>query len=151
MGKANWTTVLLDYTSAPVVQILEDWTMQEYTFASGHPFEEILISGERGVIRASSERVELSDATGNGLQVWHLPRPGQSLPGSHLTTAWFPDSFGAAMAAFLSAVRTGVGREQDWTDLAGLTSDTLVVSDAIDFGTWLPFDGAVVPSDTKVT
>ncbi|HEV3156096.1 MAG TPA: hypothetical protein VGZ00_02000 [Candidatus Baltobacteraceae bacterium] len=53
-------TVTLDYQYGLTVQIVGDWTMSEYAFAIGHPFDEVLISGESGVIRATSEGVELS-------------------------------------------------------------------------------------------
>jgi len=135
--QANWITAMVEYQSPDVVQILEDWTMPEFSFAAGHPFEEVLISGDRGVIRATSERVELSVAGRNCQRVWHLPRPGQMLPGEQLSTAWFPDSFGAAMSDFLCAVASGVGRADDWARLAGLTEDTFAVSAAVTSDSWV--------------
>ena len=135
--QANWITAMLEYQSPDVVQILEDWTMPEFSFATGHPFEEVLISGDQGVIRATSERVELSIPGRNCQRVWHLPRPGQVLPGEQLSIAWFPDSFGAAMSDFLRAVASGVGRADDWGRLVGLTEDTFAVSAAVTSDSWV--------------
>jgi predicted dehydrogenase len=136
MRQANWIAAMVEYGAPDVVQILEDWTMPEFAFASGHPFEEVLINGERGVIRASSERVELSVPEQNLLRTWHLPRPGQVLPGEQLTVGWFPDSFGAAMVDFLRQVASGSGRDADWDRLVALTTDTFAAADAIGADSW---------------
>lgn len=137
LRRANWVSAMVEYSAPDVVQILEDWTMPEFAFATGHPFEEVLISGERGVIRASSERVELSVPERNLLRVWHLPRPGQVLPGEQLTVGWFPDSFGAAMIDFLQQVNSGGGRTADWERLVAVTSDTFAVATAIGADRWV--------------
>lgn len=137
MRQANWISAMLEYDAPDVVQILEDWTMPEYSFSSGHPFEQVMITGDRGVIRATSERVELSTAGGDAVRVWHLPRPGQSLPGEQLSVNWFPDSFGAAMADFLGAVRSGVGREDDWAHAVGLTEDTFAAAASVSADEWM--------------
>ncbi len=138
MRQDNWISAMLEYEAPDVVQILEDWTMPEFSFASGHPLEQVMITGDRGVIRATSERVELSTVGRDAVRVWHLPRPGQSLPGEQLSVNWFPDSFGAAMADFLDAVRSGVGRDDDWGHAVSLTEDTFAAAAAVTAAEWVP-------------
>jgi predicted dehydrogenase len=136
--QANWLSAMVEFAGPTLVQILEDWTMPEFSFSRGHPFEEILINGEHGVIRADSERVELSKPEKNTLYAWHLPRPGQTLLGEQLSIGWFPDSFGASMQDFLSQVATGEGRNTDWERLVELTNDTFTAASAVGADRWLP-------------
>ncbi|MFY1638117.1 Gfo/Idh/MocA family protein [Solwaraspora sp. WMMB335] len=147
LRQANWVSALIEYGSGPLAQVLEDWTMPEYGFAHGHPFEEVLISGSAGVLRAGSERVELSPVGGNQVRVWHLPRPGQTLPGEQLAVNWFPDSFGAAMNDFLATRDDPVVSASDWAQALALTADTIVAAESLGASRWLDFppEDPVVP------
>ncbi|MFG2133976.1 Gfo/Idh/MocA family protein [Streptomyces sp. NPDC048751] len=138
LKQANWISATLEYPDAVVVQLLEDWTMPEFSFGNGHPFEEVVISGSSGVIRASSERVELAGLGGNTVRVWHLPRPGQTLPGEQLGVSWFPDSFGHAMRDYLGDLGAGRGAEEDWDHLIRLTDETFAVSTSLSSDQWVP-------------
>ncbi|MFK0106682.1 Gfo/Idh/MocA family protein [Streptomyces sp. NPDC091217] len=138
MKQANWISATLEYPDAVVVQLLEDWTLPEFSFAEGHPFEEVVISGSSGVIRAGSERVALADPGGNTVRMWHLPRPGQSLPGEQLETGWFPDSFGHSMRDYLDDLAAGRGAEEDWDHLVRLTEETFAVSASLSSDLWVP-------------
>lgn len=137
MRQDNWITATLEYADGPTVQLLEDWTMPEFAFAHGHPFEEVLISGDDGVIRARSDRVELSRLGENRLQVWHRPRPGQELPGEQLDRDWFPDSFAASMQAFMDAVGRDGAAAADRAHLLALTRDALAVAAATTADAWV--------------
>lgn len=139
LRQANWATVTLEYASGLVVQIVDDWTMSEYAFAQGHPFEQVMVTGENGVIRATSERVEWSALGRNDIKVWHLPRPGQHLPGEQLAVNWFPDSFGHSMRAFLEDLRQQRGAREDMQHLAELTELTFAVAEAATSTQWIPF------------
>jgi predicted dehydrogenase len=136
LQQKNWATVTLDYQDNFAVQIVDDWAMSEFGFASGHPFEQVLISGRDGAIRANSERVELSLRGTGELRVWHLPRPGQSLPDETLTVGWFPDSFGQAMGEFVSTINDPRVAADDWEHLRTLTALSFAVSDAMDSMQW---------------
>ena len=137
MHQANWATVTLEYANGLVVQIVDDWAMSEYEFASGHPFERVHLTGENGAVRANSERVEWSELGRNSIQVWHLPRPGQQLPGEQLDINWFPDSFGQSMRAFIEALDQRQDGHEDWDHLSDLTGLTLAVSDAATSSGWI--------------
>lgn len=137
LQQPNWITAIIEYESSVTVQILEDWTMPEFSFATGHPFEEILINGDRGVIRANSERVELSVPSRNVVRTWHLARPGQILAGEQLTVNWFPDSFGQAMIDFLGALESNRGKAEDWKRLRDVTLDTFVAASATTADSWI--------------
>jgi predicted dehydrogenase len=139
MRRANWATVTLEYANGLVVQIVDDWAMPEYSFASGHPFEQVMLTGENGVVRASSERVEWSALGANAVEVWHLPRPGQRLEGEQLETNWFPDSFGRSMRAYLEALERGGGGREDWDHLSELTELTFAVAEAAGSSKWVSF------------
>jgi len=102
LKEMNWVSIMLEYESGFIVNIVENWSMSEYCFSDGHPFENILITGDEGVIRANSERVEVSHTAMNTVNVWHHPRPGQVLPGENLESNWFIDSFGLAMRDYIS-------------------------------------------------
>jgi predicted dehydrogenase len=136
LTQRNWSTVMLDYPHDFAVQIVDDWTMSEFAFASGHPFEHVLISGANGAIRANSERIEFAQRGTNTMQVWHLPRPGQSLPGETLPFGWFPSSFGRAMIDFISTLDTPRVAAADWQHLRDLTALTFAVSDAMESARW---------------
>jgi predicted dehydrogenase len=135
--QANWATVTLEYANGFVVQIVDDWTMSEFAFASGHPFEQVHLTGEHGVIRANSERVEWSELGTNSMKLWHLPRPGQQLAGEQLETNWFPDSFGQSMLAFVEALEQQQNAAEDWDHLTNLTELTLAVSAAAKSSNWI--------------
>jgi predicted dehydrogenase len=137
LRQANWVSAIVEHVDGPTVQVLEDWTMPEFGFAHGHPFEEIVVSGGDGVLRAHSERVELSRIGANRVEVWHLPRPGQTLPGEQLATAWFPDSFGLAMAAFLDSLDQPDLAAADWQHALDLTRATIVAAEALRSPHWL--------------
>lgn len=141
MRQANWVTATLEYEDGLVVQIVDDWQMSEFSFSSGHPFEQVLISAEKGALRATSERVELSLLGENAVRTWHLPRPGQHLPGEELATRWFPDSFGAAMQAFMEDVQAGRGADDDWRHLADLTQLTFTAAAAARSNEWVAVGG----------
>ena len=136
MAKTNVASVMMDYGDNMLVQIIEDWTLCEFAFSQGHPFEQIVISGDRGVIRANSERVECADLTGR-IEVWHHPRPGQKLPNRQLENAWFPDSFGHCAAEMLAALDDANQAAADWDDLERLTALTLTAAEAIHATHWL--------------
>ncbi|HEX3150063.1 MAG TPA: Gfo/Idh/MocA family oxidoreductase [Gemmataceae bacterium] len=137
LRQANWATVTLEYSNGLAVQIVDDWTMSEYGFGTGHPYEQVLISGEKGAIRATSERVEFARRDGPQ-SVWHLARPGQHLPGESLDVRWFPDSFAAAMRIFLDDLAAGRGALDDHRHLIELTELTFTVAEAARSERWLP-------------
>ena len=138
----NWITATIDYEDGPTVQLVEDWTMPEFAFAHGHPFEEVMIAGEAGVIRGQSERVELSRLGENTIRVWHRPRPGQHLPGEQLAGSWFPDSFAGAMRNFMDAVERGDAASGDREHMLALTADALAVASATESDRWVVLSGA---------
>ena len=138
--QCNWATVQLEFDSGLVVSLVEDWTMSEFAFASGHPFEEVVVNGAEGVIRATSCRVECSRTGENTVRMWHLPRPGQELSGEPLTVRWFPDSFGAAMLDFMGSLEDPDAARKDWEHVADLTELTFTVADALRSDHWLRFE-----------
>jgi len=135
--QANWATVTLEYANGFVVQIIDDWSMSEYSFATGHPLEQVMLSGENGVIRATSERVEWSPRGANRVNVWQLPRPGQQLEGEQLEVNWFPDSFGQSMSNFLEAIEHNDDPDDDWRHLTELTNLTFAVAEAARSNKWI--------------
>lgn len=142
LAQANWATVTLEYASGLVVQLVDDWTLPEFSFASGHPFESVTITGDAGAIRATSESVAIAPLGANRLDVFHRPRPGQHLPGDELTVGWFPDSFGASMRAFiddLTAAAPDVAT-LDWDHLLALSTDAFTVAEAATSDSWRRFD-----------
>lgn len=100
--KHNWISVMLEYKNGLIVQIIENWSMSEYEFSSGHPYEDILITLDNGAIKANSECVMASELGKNSIDIWHYPRPGQVLPGKNLKSNWFVDSFGLAMKDYIA-------------------------------------------------
>lgn len=137
MNEANRASVLLEYKNGLLVTLNEDWTLSEYGFSNGHPFEHILITGSDGAIRATSESVEFSTLGSNSVETWRLPRPGQSLPGESLKTSWFPDSFGAAMADFVTVVGSGKAMVDDNVHLRALTELTFDCAEALHSDSWI--------------
>ncbi|MFG3225335.1 Gfo/Idh/MocA family protein [Kitasatospora sp. NPDC048194] len=135
--QANWLAGTVEYGSGVTVQLLEDWTMPEFGLATGHPFEEVVISGSAGVISATSERVTVAGLGDNTLRVWHRPRPGQTLPGEQLTSSWFPDSFGLAMSDYLDDLAADRHADRDWDHLVRLTEDTLALSESVRSDHWV--------------
>lgn len=102
MKKMNLLTAILEYDNGLIINIVENWGMSEYDFATGHPFENILITCTDGCISANSETVKSSLKTDNIIEVWKYPRPGQQLPSESLRSNWFFDSFGDAMKDYLT-------------------------------------------------
>ena len=100
--KHNWISVMLEYKNGLIVQIIENWSMSEYEFSSGHPYEDILITLDNGAIKANSECVMASKLGKNSIDIWHYPRPGQVLPGENLKSNWLVDSFGVAMKDYIA-------------------------------------------------
>lgn len=139
LTQANWATVTLEYASGLVVEIVDDWTLSEFGFATGHPLEHVVLSAEAGAVRATSERVEWSSAGSNTVRTWHLPRPGQQLRGEQLGVNWFPDSFGQAMRRFLREVHDEEIAATDWRHLDELTELTFTVAEAARSDRWLDF------------
>ncbi|MEM7730611.1 MAG: Gfo/Idh/MocA family oxidoreductase [Pseudomonadota bacterium] len=139
MMQANRASILLDYLEGgPLVTLIDDWTEGEFAFASGHPFESVSITGSEGSIRASSERVELSRLGANAIELWHHPRPGQTLPGEVLETGWFPDSFGLAMTEFAAARGAPESKARDAAYLRDLTEALFTVAESLGSDRWLP-------------
>ena len=139
LQRANFATVTLEYESGLIVQIIDDWTMNEYAFAAGHPFEDVIITGENGVIRASSERVEWSPLNDNNIAVWHRPRPGQRLTSEELSFNWFPDSFGQSMRCFMEDLSKERKMREDWRHLVDLTELTFLVAESAASDEWVSF------------
>lgn len=140
LRQVNWATVMLEYPDGLVVQILDDWTMSAYPFSSGHPLEEVVINLDGGVVAATSERVSVAPRTSSQIDVRSLPRPGQRLPSPSLDGAWFPDSFGRAMATYVEELGSpdAVAHEAaDWDHLEALTEDVLLVAEACSAGGWM--------------
>ena len=92
---------MLEYQSGLIIQIVENWCMSEYKFASGHPFEDVLITCSNGAIKANSESVEYSRLGSNEIHTYLLPRPGQILPNETLQHNWFCDAFGEIMKDYI--------------------------------------------------
>lgn len=130
MKMMNWVTVMLEYENGFVVQLVENWAMSEYTFASGHPFEEILITGTEGSIKATSESVQASRTHDNVINSWSLPRPGQILPYEMLTDNWFFGSFGAAMEDYMKRFSDENYTAEDKAYATWLTELTFKVAQA---------------------
>lgn len=149
LAQANWATVTLEYASGLVVQIVNDWTLNEFAFASGHPLEQVTLSAEHGAVRATSERVEWSSRAGNTIKLWHLPRPGQRLPGEQLEVNWFPDSFGRSMRRFIDDLHDERVASEDWRHLEDLTELTFTVAEAARSDRWLNFH-APAPNGSPV-
>jgi predicted dehydrogenase len=101
MRNTNFVSVLLEYESGMVVQIVENWCMSEYKFSSGHPYEDVLITCSNGAIKANSECVESSMVGSNSVDTFLLPRPGQTLPCETLQHNWFFDAFGEIMKDYI--------------------------------------------------
>lgn len=97
----NYVSVMLEYKSGLIVQIVENWCMSEYKFATGHPYEDILITCSNGVIKANSEMVESSQLGDNVINTFLLPRPGQILSNEMLLHNWFCDAFGEIMNDYM--------------------------------------------------
>jgi predicted dehydrogenase len=134
MKELNRATFLLEYDAG--LTITEDWSLSEFSFANGHPFEGVTITGSDGALRATSERVEFAPFGGNSIEVWHRPRPGQSLPGNSLSVSWFPDSFGAAMVDFVAASRDPIAIASDRRHLEMLSKLTFDAAGALDSLSW---------------
>lgn len=135
----NWVNVTLEYEDGFVIQLIENWTMSEYDFATGHPFEEILITGEEGSLKANSERVKYSKLNENTIHVWHLPRPGQKLPAEMLKHNWFIDSFGMAMEDYISNFENNQNVKEDKSYAIKLTEMTFKIAEATRSNEWLDF------------
>lgn len=133
----NWVTATLEYENGTIVQLIENWSMPEYSFSSGHPFERILITGEEGVICANSETVQMSKVGQNSINVWHMPALGQTLPGENLSVRWFIDSFGEAMEDYLKRMDEKDNYSKDKQHLLDLTYLTLKVSEACESNSWI--------------
>lgn len=139
MKNMNWVDVTLEYENGSIVQLIENWAMPEYDFATGHPFEDILIIGEEGVIKANSERVKISKINDNNIKVWHLSRPGQKLPMEELKNNWFIDSFGCAMKDYLDNFNNNRNEQEDKNYAIKLTDMTFKVSEATKSDEWINF------------
>jgi predicted dehydrogenase len=140
LSQPNWASVMLEYGSGLVVQIVDDWTLSEFAFATGHPLEQVMLSAEHGAVRATSERVEWSSLGDNAIRTWHLPRPGQRLPGEQLEVNWFPDSFGRSMRGFLDSLHDSRAASEDWRHIEELTELTFAVADAARSDRWVDVD-----------
>lgn len=137
MKNMNFVNVTLEYENGLIVQIIENWLMPEFDFATGHPFEDILITGENGAIKANSETVKLSKIQNNDIKVWKLPRPGQKLPVESLKNNWFIDSFGCAMEDYLQHFNKNEKELEDKNYAIKLTEMTFKVSEATKSNEWI--------------
>lgn len=137
MKNMNFVNVTLEYENGLIVQIIENWLMPEFDFATGHPFEDILITGENGAIKANSETVKLSTIKNNDIKVWKLPRPGQKLPVESLENNWFIDSFGCAMIDYLKKFNKGEREQEDKDYAIKLTEMTFKASEATKSNSWI--------------
>lgn len=137
LKQMNWIVITLEYENGLVVNLTENWSMSEFKFANGHPFEDILITGEKGAIRANSEMVEVSKIGKNSIGTWHYPRPGQVLPGENLTVNWFIDSFGEAMKDYINRFSSGDTLAEDKKHAIELTELTFLVSEAVKSNSWV--------------
>lgn len=137
LKQMNWIVITLEYENGLVVNITENWSMPEFKFANGHPFEEVLITGENGVIKANSESVEVSRTGENSISTWHYPRPGQVLPGENLKVNWFIDSFGEAMKDYINKFSSGESLTEDNKHAIDLTELTFLVSKASKSNNWI--------------
>ena len=137
MKKTNYASVLLDYGNGFSVQIIDDWTMSEFAFATGHPYERIMITGDRGVVRGTSEAVDFSERGSSNMQSWRLPRPGQTLATPGLDIDWFPNSFGASMMAFQESLPDATAFDTDWDHLEDLTRLTFAAAEALHSDRWI--------------
>lgn len=137
MKNMNFVNVTLEYEDGFIVQIIENWLMPEFDFATGHPFEDVLITGEEGAIKANSEIVKLSTIGDNDIRTWKLPRPGQKLPVESLENNWFIDSFGCAMADYLDYFNKNEKELEDKEYAIELTKLTFKVSEATKSNKWI--------------
>lgn len=137
MKNMNFVNVILEYENGLIIQIIENWLMPEYDFATGHPFEDILITGEDGVIKANSETVRLSKIVNNDIRTWKLPRPGQKLPVDCLENNWFIDSFGCAMEDYLKYFNKNDKEKEDKDYAIKLTEMTFKASEATKSNKWI--------------
>lgn len=133
----NYIDVMLEYKNGMIIQIVENWGMSEYDFATGHPFEDILITGEKGCIKANSEMVKLSKINDNEIKTWLHPRPGQKLPNDTLINNWFNDSFGELMKDFL--LNENIGNNDDKTYAIELTKMLFKIAKATNSDNWIEF------------
>ena len=133
----NYITVTLEYGNGLIIQIIENWAMPEYDFATGHPFEEVLITGEEGAIKANSETVKLSKINDNNIKTWKLPRPGQKLPTESLQNNWFNASFGCAMEDYLKYFSKDERVKEDKEYAIKLTEMTFKVAEASKSDRWI--------------
>lgn len=138
MQMMNLITVTLEYDNGLIVQLVENWAMPEYSFSTGHPFEDILITGSAGCIKANSERVQCSVMGENKIEVWNKPRPGQKLPQQMLANNWFCDSFGAAMQDYLTRFDEEKLTAEDKEYALTLTELTFRVAEASSSNSWVP-------------
>lgn len=137
MNMMNWVTVSLEYENGFVVQLVENWAMPEYAFSTGHPFENVLITGTDGCIKANSEQVLHSRLHENCIHAWHLARPGQVLPQEMLSKNWFFDSFGEAMEDYLERMQCEVCVQEDKNYALQLTDLTFKVVNATESDCWI--------------
>lgn len=135
--KMNYINVMLEYKNGLIVQIIENWGMSEYDFSTGHPFEDILITGEKGTIKANSEMVKLSKINNNEMNVWLHPRPGQKLPCDILKNNWFNDAFGELMKDFI--YNNNIGYDDDKNYAIELTKMLFKIAEATTSDNWIEF------------
>lgn len=133
----NYINVMIEYKNGIIINIIENWGMSEYDFATGHPFEDILITGEKGCIKANSEMVKLSKINDNKINTWLHPRPGQKLPNSVLINNWFNDSFGELMNDFV--LNESAGNNEDKNYAIELTKMLFKIAKATDSDSWIEF------------
>ena len=126
---------MLEYENGLIVQITENWSMSEYEFSSGHPYEDILITLDNGAIKANSECVKASEMGKNSIDIWHYPRPGQKLPGENLKSNWFIDSFGLAMKDYIENYEKT--KTFDKNHAALLTELTFKAYESLNSDTWV--------------
>lgn len=137
MKNMNYISVMLEYENGLLVQIIENWGMSEYDFSTGHPFEDIIINGENGCIKANSEEVKFSKIDENDIKVWCLPRPGQKLKCETLTYNWFNDAFGELMKEYIN--NENLGKDEDKKYAIDLTKMLFAISKATTSQEWINF------------
>lgn len=137
MRKTNFISVMLEYESGLIVQIVDNWCMSEYKFATGHPFEEVLITCSNGVVKANSESVECSKSNTNSIDTYLLPRPGQTLPYETLEKNWFFDAFGEIMNDFIIQGQSPEVVRQDKEYALYITKLLFSVSQSLKQDNWI--------------